>query len=311
MFIRNNNENNSNFNNWRLWAALIAMISYLINKIIKSIFSEPIQNDNSKPLQKQKDKRSEKIQAAYAEAKEMHTLGKQGLQLFYQENKPKPAIDHNPKKRIPGETYDAVKNNVITFLNKEGSLWHPNLNANFPLHSFNNYFLICLRYQNINAYREIIGQAYGIKFIFDEITLYRRDTRLPSVIFNDGFKLQEQCNNPNSNKILYAEITTFSYGISFSKIIPPTRYGDANSYYIIYLPPKHDFLLIDIANSPRNQRDITQEQREIEEVNSLDEIPKGFIKTYISKTLFSPQTNDNFAPDIKVSCQERSYRGCY
>jgi len=274
------------------------------------------------------------IQSAFSEAKTIYSSeiripfsksklgGKFGLFSALRHNKLSKEAVIAEKALFICKDNAKAKNHIIKLLKDKGSLWDMWESEN---HSFNNYLLTCLRYHNINGYREIVGNIYGITFISGEITLYRRDSRYPSAIFKDGFRLREQSNTDSTRKIHYANPTTYSYGVSFSKKIPPSCYNHdtfGESYYTVYLPPDHDFLLIDITKSPRNQQNLTQHQRDLEEVNSMDDIPAAFVKSYISKyrATFLPKTNkdgvfigqnENFAPTTQIRRQDRSFRGCY
>lgn len=208
-----------------------------------------------------------------------------------------------------------IINYVTSTLKEEGSLWDPSKGYS---HSFNNYFLTCLRYTNIHSYRYIVGNNYGIKFISDAITLYRRDTRMVDVIFKEGFQLKESWNKFSERKMNYVNPITLSYGVSFAKKIPPNHYGNSSFYYVVELPPNHDFLIVDIANNPCNSNKLGWYQRRLEEVNSLDDVPPAFVKSCVTEkgtfrlSFFSEiKYNKNYAPVTKIPRESRSFHGCY
>lgn len=226
------------------------------------------------------------------------------------------AGDDFNKAIINFNTENPAKQYVIRYLQTYGSLWDAQKGFN---HSFANYFLTCLRHENIDAYRDIVGKAYGVKFISGEILLYRRDTRLHNVIFREGFELKESYNTYDTRKSNYAETVTMSYGVSLSKKIPPKGYGDPNGYYIIKLGEKHNFLLIDIVESPRNKHKLTPERINLQEVNSLDNIPPEAIAAHIDTSkrffFFVPMSikteNKRFAENIIHDPKRHKKMGCY
>lgn len=207
---------------------------------------------------------------------------------------------------------DEAKDHIINLLKNEGSLWDFNKGFN---HSFNNYLLTSLRYKNTSAYREIIERTYGVAFVTGKIILYRRDTRDVMTIFKEGFQLKVSCNSYWARKLNYANPATYSYGVSFSKKIPPTHYGASGFYYCIDLPENHNLLLVDIVKSPRNAGKLTQYHLNLEEVNSLDDIPAAFVRSCISQNTIgffqTERKNENFSPTTQIRQQDRSFRGCY
>lgn len=166
------------------------------------------------------------------------------------------------------------KQTAVAMLQSQGSLWS---DKGFN-HSMTNYFLVCLRWENTELYRQIVGEAYGIKFISGGITLYRRDERPCTVIFTEGFQLKPDSNSPLTRKTLYVEPVTYSHGVSFAKGIPPVGYGNPNAYYEVVLPRNHPFLLVDVADSPRNKGKLTPYQLRLQEVNSLDGLPPEVVR---------------------------------
>ena len=215
------------------------------------------------------------------------------------EGKLRPAIEEN--KQLD---YKKIKNELIKTLICRGSLW----DGKSTNHLFTNYFLLCLRRVNINGYRKLVGEAYGISFISEEIKLNRRDQRATDIIYREGFQLQEADNLPSTRKSCYASLITGSHGISLSKVSPPEQYG--HFFYEVNLPKDHDLLLIDILASPRNQGLATEDRLLLQEVNSLDDIPYQYVrccwiannKVWTFNTGFS---SNNIGP---IS---RPARGCY
>ncbi len=196
---------------------------------------------------------------------------------------------------------------IMNKLTKEGSLWSYYKGYH---HSFNNYFLYCLRYENIEAYRKIIGDVYYIKFISGSITLYRRDTRNEKTIFDQGFMLKSSANDSTLCKAYYAKPITNSCGISFSKEIPSTlsffyNFGDPDFYYEIQLSDKQNFLLIDIDNSPRNKGKVEG----LKEVNSMDNIPVTAIYKKVSITT-GTMFNSKFSEHAKLEDSPVIHKGC-
>lgn len=206
-------------------------------------------------------------------------------------------------------TSKKAQKQIVQLLQMDGSLWDLDKGLN---HAFNNYLLTCLRYQHIDAYRDIVGKAYGVTFVSNEITLYRRDSRIPFTIFEIGFELESLTNTFSTRKLNYAKTATLSYGVSFSKNIPPTCYGFGSPYYYhVYFPPKHNFLLIDIVNSPRNQEKLSPSLIALAEVNSLDDIPAACVKACIEEGIFAQRENYNFNPQTALTHRARKPRGCY
>ena len=200
---------------------------------------------------------------------------------------------------------------IVETLKLNGSLWDQNKGHN---HSFNNYFLTCLRQENIVAYREVISNAYGITFITSGITLYRRDTRSKDIIFDEGFQLKKGENDYSTRKNKYTEPVTYAFGVSFSKTIPPTGYGNRNEYYVVALSDNHNFLLVDIVNSPCNKRKLTPYQMGLQEVNSLDAIPSQAVQHLVTQTphgfySYAITQNPKFSSHARVD--ESNKMGCY
>ncbi len=196
---------------------------------------------------------------------------------------------------------------LANILTSYGSLW----DSSSYEHLFNNYFLLCLRRQDIDAYRKIVGQAYGICFVVGAIELYRIDSWKPTAILEEGFQLNttENQNQPGTRKCFYANIWNNSTGISFSKKHLPCYEGD--NFYKVILPKNHHFLLIDIGNSPRNQTKLKENssEREWEEVNSLDNIPSKYIKSFRLSGDFKEYINKSFSSDVTIGYIPP--RGCY
>jgi hypothetical protein len=198
-----------------------------------------------------------------------------------------------------------IENQLVKILTDCGSLWDRESNN----HLFTNYFLLYLRKENIDAYRQIVGAAYGINFVSGAIELHRIDSRSPEIIFKQGFELKTTDNQPETRKCGYASFFNDSYGVSFSKKYSSFIQGH---YYKIVLPENHHFLLIDIRNSPRNKNYLEQYEyaKELEEVNSLDSIPPKYIK---SCRLFGQSkefVNKTFTL-LDSTTEYMSPRGCY
>ncbi|MBV8802591.1 MAG: hypothetical protein JO131_06445 [Gammaproteobacteria bacterium] len=169
-----------------------------------------------------------------------------------------------------------VINHCASFLLSYGSTWG---GPEHSLNNFSNYFLNCLRYENVHAFRVIIGKAHGITFIEGACTLFRRDTRDYKMIFDQGFKLKDSSNTPTTRKTNYYGGITQSYGISTSFVIPPKCYGrsDQPAYFVIEYKAGHNALLIDIDNSPCNKG----KHQSLQEVNSVDAIPPANIAKFV------------------------------
>lgn len=276
-------------------------------------------------LENQNDKKVEAIQSSFtmstilflSDSKKPFSKSQLGgrfglFSLFDKPKLSKKAIEI--QKKLPlCQTYKEASDGVITLLSTKGSLWDFEKGNRY---SFNNYFLICLRYQNCDAYRDIVGRAYGIQFVTGEITLYRRDKRGKDIIFKNGFELKPgSSNDPFIRKLYYAEPATYSHGVSFAKSIPPLHYGKSHCY-IVKLPPKHEFLLVDIVKSPRNKGFLTQYQLNLQEVNSLDDIPGVNIYAcrstiFASNKMTEEKINHYFEPVVLPLEDKRFKRGCY
>lgn len=170
----------------------------------------------------------------------------------------------------------------IDYLLKYGSSWG---GPEHSLNNFSNYFLTCLRHENVHAFRTIIGKAFGVKFIEDACTLYRRDTRSYKEIFIKGFELKNEFNSPGIRKKKYYNPVTLSVGISTALTIPPAHYGrpNSNAYFVIEFKMGHQALLIDIDQSPCNQG----RHQNLKEVNSVDAIPRENIEKFVIKKSYS------------------------
>jgi hypothetical protein len=176
---------------------------------------------------------------------------------------------------------------------------------------FSNYFLTCLRYENIEVYRKVVGEAFGISFVSDAITLYRRDKRWHKFIFWNGFKLWGgEINHPYTPKICYAEPVTHCYGVSFSTKILDLRYnyGSAHFYYVVKLPPKHNFLLVDIVKSPRNFGKV---RTDLAEINSMDDIPGSMVEKCVFTSPSSRSEIENAKFSEKDVVRRHRKMGCY
>jgi len=286
----------------------------------------PMTRNQLVEYKRQEEEKLSAIQSSFVEAKNIFSsefrkpwseskLGDRfGLFSFVRHYKMSNKALETEKKLPLCETNEKAKDEIINLLIAKGSLWD---RYSGSTHSFNNYFLTCLRYQNIDAYREIVGHAYGIQFVVGEMTLYRRDTRSKQIIFRDGFELKPESNYASTRKICYAEPSTYSYGISFSKQIPPSAYSyGTGNCYVVVLPPNHKFLLVDIVRSPRNKGRLSHYQLSLEEVNSLDDIPAVNVKArgstfFYSNTISSRKVNKNFAPIEMPLEKTRANKGCY
>jgi len=191
---------------------------------------------------------------------------------------------------------------------RKGSLWSKNQSHN---HSYANFFLLRTRKDDVVIYKKIVGDAYGYTFAPDyPITLYRRDTRPVHQIFAEGFEPKQNSRNlPVTQKSNYANPVSLDYGVSFSKKIPPAHYGNTG-YFKVSLPAHHRLLLVDIVKSPRNKYQLTAYHHNLQEVNSIDPIPKQYIESHVRTTLYGDVVtkNHNYNPNYKVTSLPP--RGC-
>lgn len=206
-------------------------------------------------------------------------------------------------RKVLFETKDSKEEEekaCIKFLQDNGSLFDPYLSN---IHSFTNYFLFYLRHENFDGYKAIVGKTYGIAFISNEAhTFYRKDTRNSATIFANGFRLKKASNQYSTRKHKYRQPYTNSHGISLSKsILSITKYK--GTFYTVSLPQGHSLLLIDICASPCNKNNLNQNRKKLQEVNSMDPIPREYI--YMS----CKNNNSHFSENPVTP--PRTYRGCY
>lgn len=243
--------------------------------------------------------------------------------------------------------YSAV-NLVIAHLKQSDSLWKKGGNP----HVYLNTFLRELRVRDVDLYKYIIGKAFSIKFITNgSQTFYRRDRRNSRTIFEGGFGLQEGIIiNPNAAAIPKTKHTgqeslegwTENHGVSTSKVVPPKWYGrhdkdklnwskkskkydKPDRYYTIFLPSYHNLLLIDVTNSPCNKGNLRKKphRRALQEVNSMDSIPKQYIYSRNKEECFfssrrswgnrgtKNKTNPNYDKSYHVEPAKLPPRGNY
>lgn len=202
-------------------------------------------------------------------------------------------------------TFEEEKKVCIEQLNKHKSLWDPRCDQ---IHHFNNYVLMELRFNHIEAYKSIVGSRYGIAFIPNDrsITLYRRETLFRNV-FEEGFKLKEEYNQPHICKDRYADaLGTGSLGISLAKDIPSPFFGD--HLYEVFFKKGHKYLIIDINASPRNRG---HERRDVNEANCLFSISSHCIFKWIDTSTEETRENPNFCRERAIEPPPSKLRGCF
>lgn len=230
-----------------------------------------------------------------------------GCEFVYGEKKDESQLTQFETSVIKtSSTKEADETAVIAILLEQGSLWDPRKGQTL---SFTNYFLTCLRIENIADYKTIVGKAYGITFIPNDrlIKLYRRDTREYWTIFSQGFQLLEECNYPSCRKSNHLGPFTSKYGVSFSKGNPPSSFGD--NCYEISLPIGHQLLIIDIVNSPCHKGKLDDERLSLKEANSLDPMPHQYVFSCTWSSGF--ETNGRFSSKPIDEARTRKFRGCF
>lgn len=171
-----------------------------------------------------------------------------------------------------------LKITISRFIVDEGGTWSQTRGHN---HHMTNFFFKHLKIQNFSLYLDIVEDAYHLKFLRGENTLYRRDNRSQHDVFKDGFLPKENLSNqPQVRRANFVQQVTLDYGVSLSKGIPPKEYGFAG-VYIIVIPEDHHLQLLDITQSPRHRNSLSPYRRQLLEVNAVEGIPREYIAGFM------------------------------
>jgi hypothetical protein len=216
---------------------------------------------------------------------------------------------------------------VLKFLLVNGhSLWEEELkpgSLSIHSHHFNNYLLTSLRYQDIEIYKKIVGEHYGVVFIGNSAsTLHRIDKRSSDEIFLNGFQLRHRSNPWDGSKYPYTKTITLSFGISTSERRAEFMYPNPHNTYIIRLPDNHGLLAIDCCETARKRSGTREKAKYGErmvstctfatnEKNFLDPIPPAMVYSLVISDFEAK--NPAYDPHARHDPDEskHSNHGCY
>lgn len=164
--------------------------------------------------------------------------------------------------------------------------------------SFNTLFLRELQECSIATFKEVVHQAFGVRFLPDgDVVLYRGDSRKPADVLSKGFKLKYAVDHHLNKRLSYTgytktvanelneDIRTFDQGVSTSEDKSyADRYRSRGATYKIHFKAgaldRLGLLGLDVVASWPGRDGNLRYAREKKEINFLSDIPPECIESY-------------------------------